>query len=91
MLKALGQSWQADIEPNWDGFYENEKRRRLKLPTYPFERQRCWIDFHAPKVADEAEPALKVDSAPVSSNAEYLVVQQLELISKQLDVLQATR
>jgi phthiocerol/phenolphthiocerol synthesis type-I polyketide synthase E len=52
ILKALGQLWQADIEPNWAGFYENERRRRLKLPSYPFERQRCWIDSKAPRIAE---------------------------------------
>ena len=111
ILKALGQLWQADIEPSWSGFYENEKRRRLKLPTYPFERQRCWIDLEAQIVTDEAEPAisdsavmpsLNIDSdggsdprnglnAPARSEPEYLVIQQLEIISKQLDVLQAKR
>ncbi|MCA1995170.1 MAG: SDR family NAD(P)-dependent oxidoreductase, partial [Coleofasciculus sp. S288] len=28
----------------WSGFYANERRCRIPLPTYPFERQRYWIE-----------------------------------------------
>jgi len=28
----------------WPGFYAHQKRHRVPLPTYPFERQRCWIE-----------------------------------------------
>src|SRR5262249_47259955 len=32
------------VVPNWKAFYGDECRQRLSLPTYPFERQRYWID-----------------------------------------------
>jgi phthiocerol/phenolphthiocerol synthesis type-I polyketide synthase E len=44
ILNTLGQLWLANIQVDWPGFYVNEKRRRLSLPTYPFERQRYWIE-----------------------------------------------
>ena len=28
----------------WEEWWRGERRRRVKLPTYPFERVRCWID-----------------------------------------------
>jgi acyl transferase domain-containing protein len=97
LLKALGQLWQAGIEPNWAGFYENEKRRRLKLPTYPFERERCWVD-PAPRQIAEPEPVSVTPVKPeithttlAQSEPERLVRMQLEIISKQLKVLQSTR
>uniref|UniRef100_UPI0036DDB427 beta-ketoacyl synthase N-terminal-like domain-containing protein n=1 Tax=Photorhabdus sp. RM322S TaxID=3342825 RepID=UPI0036DDB427 len=31
-------SWQAGENINWGIFYQNEHRKRLPLPTYPFER-----------------------------------------------------
>jgi acyl transferase domain-containing protein len=43
LLEALGRLWLAGIEPDWAGFYANEQRRRVPLPTYPFERKRYWI------------------------------------------------
>jgi len=43
MLASLGRLWLNGIEPNWSGFSSNEKRRRIALPTYPFERKSYWI------------------------------------------------
>ncbi|MEE8587680.1 MAG: SDR family NAD(P)-dependent oxidoreductase, partial [Acidobacteriota bacterium] len=44
LLTALGQLWLAGAEVDWDGFHSGFQRRRLPLPTYPFQRQRYWID-----------------------------------------------
>ncbi len=44
LLSTLGQLWLAGAQPDWDGFYANEKRRRVPLPTYSFERKRYWIE-----------------------------------------------
>jgi amino acid adenylation domain-containing protein len=43
IVRALGKLWLKGIEINWDAFYANERRRRVPLPHYPFERQRYWI------------------------------------------------
>jgi amino acid adenylation domain-containing protein len=44
LLFALGSLWQNGVSIDWDAFYTNEERRRIPLPTYPFERQRFWVD-----------------------------------------------
>ena len=44
LLFALGSLWQNGLSIDWDAFYVNEDRRRIPLPTYPFERQRFWVD-----------------------------------------------
>jgi acyl transferase domain-containing protein/acyl carrier protein len=44
ILNTLGQLWLAGVKINWSGFYAHERRHRLPLPTYPFERQRYWIE-----------------------------------------------
>ncbi len=41
---ALGRSWVAGVQVSWEGFWQGERRRRVALPTYPFERQRFWIE-----------------------------------------------
>jgi acyl transferase domain-containing protein len=46
VLNALGNLWKLGVEVNWSGYYAAEKRQRLPLPTYPFERQRYWVDNH---------------------------------------------
>ncbi len=46
LLNTLGRLWLVGIQIDWSGFYANEKRRRLPLPTYPFERQRYWLEVN---------------------------------------------
>jgi len=47
VLDALGRLWLLGGAPDWRGFYRHERRRRVILPTYPFERRRYWIDAQA--------------------------------------------
>ncbi|HEX9733567.1 MAG TPA: amino acid adenylation domain-containing protein [Thermoanaerobaculia bacterium] len=44
LLTTLGRLWLAGVEIDWDGYYGEERRRRLPLPVYPFQRRRFWID-----------------------------------------------
>ena len=44
LLTTLGQLWLAGIQVDWSAFYAQQRRHRLPLPTYPFERQRYWIE-----------------------------------------------
>jgi acyl transferase domain-containing protein len=46
-LTTLGQLWLAGAAVDWSGFYAHERRQRLPLPTYPFERRRYWIEPQA--------------------------------------------
>jgi amino acid adenylation domain-containing protein len=44
LMRAVGALWLAGVEVDGERFFRHEKRRRVALPTYPFERQRYWID-----------------------------------------------
>ncbi|HKH45723.1 MAG TPA: beta-ketoacyl synthase N-terminal-like domain-containing protein [Thermoanaerobaculia bacterium] len=44
MLHALGRLWSAGAAVSWESLTAGEQRRRVPLPTYPFERQRYWIE-----------------------------------------------
>lgn len=48
LLGTVGQLWLAGIQPDWKKLYAHERRQRLPLPTYPFERQRYWVDPPGP-------------------------------------------
>jgi acyl transferase domain-containing protein len=41
---ALGRLWLAGVEPDWPRYYSGQRRQRVPLPTYPFERKRFWIE-----------------------------------------------
>ncbi len=49
-LTAMGRLWLLNIRPDWDALHGGERRTRVSLPSYPFERQRYWIE---PKKAKE--------------------------------------
>ena len=80
VLSALGRLWQAGIDVDWTGFYENESRRRVPLPGYPFERKRFFIEpgraeyvarsprdaSNADDFADEQQFEAQVDVASLS-------------------------
>ncbi|MEM8531241.1 MAG: SDR family NAD(P)-dependent oxidoreductase [Chloroflexota bacterium] len=44
LLHTLSQLWVAGVPLVWTDRYRDERRQRIPLPTYPFERQRYWID-----------------------------------------------
>jgi acyl transferase domain-containing protein len=44
LSNALARLWLSGLTIDWHGYYGAERRRRVPLPTYPFERQRFWID-----------------------------------------------
>ncbi|ETX03399.1 MAG: polyketide synthase [Candidatus Entotheonella factor] len=58
MLQTLGQLWCHGAAVDWNGFYAAEARRRVVLPTYPFERQRYWIDSQPMAQAPQLEQKL---------------------------------
>jgi phthiocerol/phenolphthiocerol synthesis type-I polyketide synthase E len=49
MIRALGRMWEVGVDVDWKGF-QTRGRRRVPLPTYPFERKRYWIEpeLHRP-------------------------------------------
>ncbi len=46
-LQALGKLWLLGAQPDWKTLHADERRRRVSLPTYPFQRHRYWIDAQA--------------------------------------------
>ncbi len=43
-LRTLGQIWLDGVDVDWEMYWSNKSRRRIPLPTYPFERKRYWLD-----------------------------------------------
>ncbi len=56
LLETLGQLWMAGGKIDWQAFYEGELRYRIPLPTYPFQRQRHWIEPDMAGIEPVTEP-----------------------------------
>ncbi|HKH45554.1 MAG TPA: amino acid adenylation domain-containing protein, partial [Thermoanaerobaculia bacterium] len=63
LLTAVGRLWLAGAPVDGKGLYRGQRRRRLALPAYPFERRRFWVD-----------PAAKAGSLPAAPMAEAMAV-----------------
>jgi acyl transferase domain-containing protein/acyl carrier protein len=59
--ETLGRLWQAGARVDWKGFHGAERRQRVPLPTYPFERQRFWVE---PSSSSSEPAAPEATTAP---------------------------
>jgi acyl transferase domain-containing protein/glutamate-1-semialdehyde aminotransferase len=67
MLTSAGRMWAAGINIDWAAFHGKSKRRRISLPTYPFERKRYWL-------SPGSEADSPVSSEPVASSGTPLTI-----------------
>ena len=47
ILTSLGELYRRGFDVDWEGFNRPCPRRRVSLPTYPFEHRRFWIEADA--------------------------------------------
>jgi acyl transferase domain-containing protein len=52
LLGTLGRLFVAGMTPSWKGLDAPHSRRRVDVPTYPFERQRYWFPSAEVKAAE---------------------------------------
>jgi amino acid adenylation domain-containing protein len=50
LLEMVAKLWLLGCQIDWKEFYRGKSRRRIPLPSYPFERTRYWV---GPKNASE--------------------------------------
>ncbi|MGD9898614.1 MAG: beta-ketoacyl synthase N-terminal-like domain-containing protein [Calditrichaceae bacterium] len=85
IYRLIGQIWLAGKEINWGAFYRNELRNKISLPTYPFERQRYWIEQQASPATNDSNGKSLTDTSgrfyiPVWKQSD-LPVRKIRLIS----------
>ncbi|HEX8179962.1 MAG TPA: type I polyketide synthase [Pyrinomonadaceae bacterium] len=82
VLKALGQLWLRGVSVDWAGFYSNEQRRRVPLPTYPFERQRYWVGPGTSTATGTPQAEVAPASLPATEAAHASEVVQETIIAQ---------
>ncbi len=58
-LTAMGRLWLSGVQLDWKQWYTEETRQRVPLPTYPFERQRYWLEVSPTPAMGRAKVAGK--------------------------------
>ena len=85
-LSAVGRLWTLGVHFDWDVFYQAPSRRRVSLPTYPFERQRHWIENNTDGIAQHT-PITPLTAT--EDQTKKLIENQLKLIEQQIHLLQS--
>ncbi len=44
VVQAAARAYEAGQEPDFQGLFAGETRRRISLPGYPFQRRPFWFD-----------------------------------------------
>ncbi|RKH62902.1 amino acid adenylation domain-containing protein [Corallococcus interemptor] len=78
LLHAVGQLWSSGLPVDWGSVRGSSPRRRVVLPTYPFERKRYSLAENTPRV-----PKPEVTEAPRSLSREE-VRASMEALWKEL-------
>jgi acyl transferase domain-containing protein len=72
LLRAVSKLWAASVPVDWQTYYAKEKRHRVPLPTYPFERRiYCVNSALTAGAATVSAPAGAVISRPAPANGSY--------------------
>jgi acyl transferase domain-containing protein/acyl carrier protein len=61
LLTCLGRLWLRGVDVDWRVLHASERRKRVPLPTYPFDGERFWV-----------EPVLEPVKAPERNPAEWM-------------------
>jgi amino acid adenylation domain-containing protein len=70
LLTTIGKLWLAGAPIDWAALYRDQRRLRVALPTYPFERQRFWID---PPSAEQSWRSPTISDQPNAQRGWYSV------------------
>jgi acyl transferase domain-containing protein/thioesterase domain-containing protein/acyl carrier protein len=70
LLNSLGQLWIAGQTIDWSALHRAEDVKRIPLPTYPFQRQRFWIEPDSTSVQSNKESLSGPVESAVSSAAQ---------------------
>jgi acyl transferase domain-containing protein/acyl carrier protein len=96
LLNTLSKLWLYGVQIDWSGFYSNERRYRLPLPTYPFERRRYWVEDYKQR---QDKSAKSVSSGKKSDIADWfylplwkqsiplVLINQKELVTQKSCIL----
>ncbi|MGD1805494.1 alpha/beta fold hydrolase [Dapis sp. BLCC M126] len=75
MLSSLGELYLQGVKVDWCGFDRDYDRQKVALPTYPFQRQRYWIET----IQNLQELQLKAQNSKFN-NEEFLEHSKIPII-----------
>ena len=59
-IDAVAAAYESGLDVHFDGLFAGEKRRRISLPSYPFQRERYWVEQTRQRRANDGHALLGV-------------------------------
>ncbi|MGK7886311.1 MAG: SDR family NAD(P)-dependent oxidoreductase, partial [Crocosphaera sp.] len=91
ILTSLGKLYVQGAKIDWLGFEKDYNHQRIVLPTYPFQRQRYWLETEQKESQDEVIKQLELENIEqLQKNLEQtgkLSKEEVELLPKILELL----
>ncbi len=66
ILNSLGELWLRGFDPDWSAFYTDQKRQKIDLPSYVFDRKICWIDPPNSQIQNTSQTTIPIQN-PISN------------------------
>ncbi|NDP28087.1 MAG: amino acid adenylation domain-containing protein, partial [Flavobacterium sp.] len=89
LLPALGELWLRGIEPDWNAFYKHQKRQKVDLPSYIFDRKLCWINPPRPQLPNPP-PNIILTQNSISNLNENKPMRKTTILSKISSIVSQT-
>ena len=95
ILNTLGELWLKGINPDWNAFYGDQKRQKLDLPSYVFDRKYCWIDppslpIQNPNTNYIVNPNTNTNQDSISNPNENKPMRKTTILSKISSIVSQT-
>ncbi|OLT60326.1 type I polyketide synthase [Moorena bouillonii] len=81
MLYSLGKLYVTGVKIDWSGFESDSSRQKVALPTYPFQRERYWIEITENKHKEHQ----KSENISDTSIVKLLTQGKTEALTQQLE------
>ncbi|WP_341529633.1 beta-ketoacyl synthase N-terminal-like domain-containing protein [Nostoc sp. UHCC 0302] len=82
LLQSLASLYIQGVKVDWSGFDQDYHRNRIPLPTYPFQRQRYWIETIAVEASSQPQLTQKPEIPVISISDVNLEERILTLAAK---------
>ncbi|WP_100898073.1 type I polyketide synthase [Nostoc flagelliforme] len=77
LLQSLGKLYTCGVSVDWSGFDRGYGRELISLPTYPFERQRYWIETSEQRYQQAESLSPENSHSPITNLLEAGNIEQL--------------
>ncbi len=77
LLQSLAELYVQGVTINWKGFDRDYNRKRVALPTYPFQEQRYWVESADNQSAQAEIPVVNIAQTPMLHLLQQGEIQQL--------------